>query len=235
MKHNLDTYKIILLVYVIFFGVYNSAILASNPEEPKNKILNEKEWKKLTEEVDFSENYKEFKQKNKKNNKTLKKRKKLDGFNFTDSSIVKTLLIILIIGILAFILYFVLVRYLNFFEERVSEKKLVNIIDNLEDNIHDSDFDQLLKQALNSKSYKPAIRILYLRLIKTLSDKELIKWKRNKTNGHYVREMASNPESSLFTYLTVAYEQAWFSNYDIDETKYNLISEQFTNLLNKLD
>lgn len=230
--------KYLLIVFILVAGTVNSESLADISRESNDKILNEKAWKRLTKKIDYSENYKEFKKKDKtkkRSNTNLQKKRSWGGFKFGNTQVWKTLLIVLVTGVLAFLLYLILVRYLNFFEERVTDKRLSNIIDNLEDNIHESDFDRLLRQALNSKSYKLAVRILYVKIIKTLSDKELIQWKREKTNGHYVREMAGNPQGGLFAYLTIAYEQVWFGNYEIDDSKYSLISKQFNNLLNKLD
>jgi hypothetical protein len=90
-----------------------------------------------------------------------------------------------------------------------------------------------LEKAIAMHEYKLAVRILYLKTIKHLSETALIKWKKDKTNALYVSEMIGHPLGKHFAFLTRVYEQAWFSSYEIDNARYFLISNEFTLFLNK--
>ncbi len=216
-------------------------ISQENETTSTRKTFDKSEWKKTTKELDYTETYKEWKKKEKDENKEkgepkkngLKERKTrtpLLGGGF-----VKTLLIVLIAGILSFFIFLLLKNTFNIFSERVPDTKLESIVENLEDNLHNADFDNLIQQAIGNKQYKLAVRIFYLHIIKILSDKELIKWKKNKTNGHYVREMFQNTSGQKFSFLTAIYEQAWFGTNSIDEDNYKLISREFSDFLKELD
>jgi hypothetical protein len=189
--------------------------------------LSEEKWKKITKDIDYTENFKEVEPKEESH-------KPRRSFHF-NPSIMRAVVIILVVGLLVFIFYLVLKHFLNFFDERVKNESFTQIIENLEENIHDADFELLLKQAIDNKEFKLAVRILYLQAIKQLSDKQLIIWKREKTNSHYVREMSTDKQGRTFSFLTLVYEQSWFSNYHVDQERYSIISEQFFKFLNNLN
>ncbi len=193
-------------------------------------------WEKITQGTDYTEHYKEKKPKENKQRDT-KDSIFRDGRTLTGGLLefAKIFVYVIIIGVLAFLLFFLLKKGFNFFNEKVPEQKLFSIIENLEDNIHNADFDDLLDQAVNRGEYKLAVRIFYLRTIKQLSDKEFIKWKREKTNGHYAREMSNKAGGKDFALLTTIYEQVWFGNYQIKPDKFAIISGRFKNFLDKID
>ncbi len=216
-----------LFFILILISCLGSTIVLSG-ETDNTSLLNHKKWEELSKGMDYTENYKEFEKKE----DPLQKNKKDNPINL---SVLKPVFIIIIIGMLAYLLFMILKRVFNFFDERVKNTELKAVVENLEENIHNADFDSLLKQALSNNEFKLAVRILYLNVIKQLSDKQLIKWKKEKTNGHYVREMGTNKLGSPFAYLTLVYEQAWFSHHHVDKDKYQLISEHFYTFINRLN
>lgn len=206
-------------------------------ETIKNKeFFDTEEWRKTADNVDYTETFKE----RKKKDKEKKERKEREFSRKTRKPLaiglfVKVLLIVFIVGVLAVLIYYLLRNTFKVFSERVPDTKLEEIVENLEDNIHNADFEALIQQAIGSGQYKLAVRIFYLHIIKALSDKELIKWKKNKTNGHYVREMLQNALGQKFSFLTVVYEQVWFGQKTIDQNNYNIISKEFTKFITQLD
>lgn len=218
---------VLLLFYTIFSGGFQP-LCANNEPTANNTTLNQEEWRKLAEDIDYSENYRTPKPKQR--DFTPKKRRTFNGLGT-----IRIILATLIIGVLVVVLYLILKKLLNFFDERVPKGDLKTIIENLEENIHTADFETLLANALANKEFKLAVRILYLKTIKQLADKEIIKWKKEKTNGHYIREIVSPQLSSIFSFLTLAYENAWFSTYQVNELKYNKLSKHFNDFINQLN
>jgi hypothetical protein len=108
------------------------------------------------------------------------------------------------------------------------------LLENIEDNLHESDLDRALRLALEANDYRLAIRIYYLTIIKELSLKDMIKWKRDKTNGQYVREMLEKPEGAAFRSLTVSFERAWYSNETIMLKHFEALNPQFQSFISAI-
>ena len=68
----------------------------------------------------------------------------------------------------------------------------------MEDTIYGIDFDAIISQALGREDYREAIRVIYLRTLKALSDSQQIDWQPFKTPSQYVREF----DAAAFRTLT---------------------------------
>lgn len=145
------------------------------------------------------------------------------------------LLVAVVIAVLALIV-FVLVK-MGFLESntRIAQSNQGPVLlEQIEDNLHESDLEKALRLALDAKDYRMAIRLYYLTIIKELSLRDWIKWKRDKTNGQYVREMVDKPEGKNFRTLTTAFERAWYSDEEIVLKHYEVLSPQFQSFISSL-
>ena len=59
-----------------------------------------------------------------------------------------------------------------------------------EDTIYGVDFDTAISQAVGREDYREAVRLVYLRTLKALSDAHQIDWQLFKTPSQYVREFS---------------------------------------------
>ena len=67
-----------------------------------------------------------------------------------------------------------------------------------DEDIHEINFEEKITKLVDQKNYKEAIRLSYLRILKQLTDKELIVWKVDKTNLDYVDEIEDNEMKVAF-------------------------------------
>ncbi|HVW14812.1 MAG TPA: DUF4129 domain-containing protein [Mucilaginibacter sp.] len=88
-------------------------------------------------------------------------------------------------------------------------------------------FDEEIERALANHNYRLAVRLLYLRCLKQLSDAGLIEWQIDKTNSDYVNELANDDQRSAFRFLTRQFEYVWYGEFLIDRPVYNDISVSF--------
>ena len=72
------------------------------------------------------------------------------------------------------------------------------VYEEMEDTIYGIDFDAIISQALGREDYREAIRMIYLRTLKALSDSQQIDWQPFKTPSQYVREF----DAAAFRTLT---------------------------------
>ena len=87
----------------------------------------------------------------------------------------------------------------------------------MEDTIYGIDFDAIISQALGREDYREAIRMIYLRTLKALSDSQQIDWQPFKTPSQYVREFdaaAFRTLTSHFLRVRYGYFEATRQLYD---------------------
>lgn len=100
----------------------------------------------------------------------------------------------------------------------------------LEEDIHKINFNDLIASAITEKDYRKAVRLNFLKLLKELTDKNLITWKIDKTNNDYFIELSNSSYSKSFKELAFLYEHIWYGNFDIDETNFNTVLAKFNTL-----
>ncbi|MFN8237102.1 MAG: hypothetical protein U0T77_02940 [Chitinophagales bacterium] len=139
-------------------------------------------------------------------------------------------------GILIALLFLVLNVMGVHLQKRKSGKKDMPIaLDELEDNLDTAAIDPHLYAAIKNKQFKLAIRLYYLMIIQQLSYKEIIHWKKYKTNQQYLKEVKKNDGYyEMLKQLTLTYEQCWFGDGVLSEAEYDRIQPAFVNFLHQL-
>lgn len=100
------------------------------------------------------------------------------------------------------------------------------------ENIHEIDFDTELDKAINQQNYRLAVRMLYLKCLKQLSDSQLIDWQPDKTNSIYINELVNPEQRDSFKLLTRQFEYIWYGEFTIDLPAFNNIHSLFRNFRN---
>ncbi len=149
------------------------------------------------------------------------------------ASFFKILFIVLVIGVVALLLYNVLGAGDLFAprSRKIQRTSSGYSIEDIEDNIHESDLERFIREALSDKDYALAIRGYYLAIIKELSLSKKIKWKRDKTNKDYLREMRQSNLFQLFREVTRVFEKVWYGEGELGEEEYLTLKPKFENLV----
>lgn len=147
--------------------------------------------------------------------------------------LVKGIFFLLVIGLLAFIIYKLLGGQMELQSKKINRSAQVSIED-LEKNLHHADLQRFLQEALDAGNLRLAVRIYYLMVLRTLSERNLIQWSIDKTNREYVREMQGHPSRQEFRDLTRWFEQIWYGNYPIPHTRYQQLDQSFRDILGRL-
>lgn len=142
--------------------------------------------------------------------------------------------VIVLVLIFAFIMYQVLVRNVPTVNAVIA-KSDEEMLEHIEQNLHEADIDRFLRQALTAGNYRLAVRLYYLAIIKELSLQSKIEWKRDKTNGAYIREMRKY--STLlpdFQKLTLIFEYVWYSDLPFSSERYDQVQPLFRTYLQQV-
>jgi hypothetical protein len=86
-----------------------------------------------------------------------------------------------------------------------------------EEDIIQLNFDELIASAIDNKNYKLAVRYLFLKSLKQLSEKGIIELRNNKTNHQYVSEIKNQGISVAFQIATARFEWVWYGDFPVDE------------------
>jgi hypothetical protein len=115
----------------------------------------------------------------------------------------------------------------NFWNFKKTKKKVAEKLIYEDEDIHETDIDGLLQKAINNKEYRLAIRYHYLAVLKTMSNKKLIDYHKDKTNSEYLFEIENGTTRSDFSYLSYVYSYVWYGDFPIDETNYKLAENKY--------
>lgn len=139
---------------------------------------------------------------------------------------------------LAFIFIF-FIFYKVFFKNGIFRRgRKMQTISKDEDTVDElddiSNYDALVLQAEKENNLNVAVRYLFLKTLKNISDKELIHFAADKTNSEYLGEMKSHKYFSEFGWLTRNYEYLWYGKFSIDSGEYSKLKERFNLFNNKV-
>lgn len=99
--------------------------------------------------------------------------------------------------------------------------------ENLAENIHEINFDTAIDEAVGQRNFRLAVRLLYLKTIKQLTDAGRIAYKPEKTNRQYVYELANSPLQTDFERLTSQFEFVWYGDFPVDEAQFSALRTAF--------
>ncbi|MBC7424998.1 MAG: hypothetical protein H7321_00570 [Bacteroidia bacterium] len=201
-----------------------------NTEKPNSQKLDREAWNKLSKPLDYTEE--KEKQKEKKKDDTQIKRD--INVSFTPGPVFKVICIALACIILGYILFKIISASLA--NSKVNSNgmpsSLFEEID--EETLRNLDLNGLLKKALELNDYKSAYRIRYLMVIRLLSSKNLINYRKEKTNFEYLMQLTGKVEYETFRQLTVSFDGIWYGEKPIGKSDYERLSPLFDSLNTQL-
>ena len=146
----------------------------------------------------------------------------------------RVLLFILIFVVIAIIAYIIVRR------KRPSNTTLVVDAVDVENSwnpevITKTELELKLEEALLNEDYREGVRIYFTFILKELIRKDWIKWRREKTNYHYVLEMHKKPGAHQFNECVRIYDLVWYGDYHIDRDIYELLKPILENYYQSLE
>lgn len=86
-----------------------------------------------------------------------------------------------------------------------------------------TELEILLENSLESENYRECVRIYFNFILKDLIKKGWIKWKKEKTNYHYILEMKCRPNHVFFEECVRIYDLVWYGDYEINKNEFETI------------
>jgi len=141
-----------------------------------------------------------------------------------------TLLAVIIIGIfLAAIIYFLIQNKINIFSKEAVSSTGETTEDEHGD-IFSLSYTKLIQQAEKEKEYRIAIRLMFLQILKSLSETGAIQYQPDYTNLEYLQQLNQSKYFKSFFNVMRSYEYAWYGKFFISPEQYATIKNDFLKL-----
>lgn len=159
-------------------------------------------------------------------NEVFKKKQAKQEQSFTAQPLFQTILwIIIITGFVVFLFMYLANSNISLF--RRSSVVNANEEEIEETDIFSIEYQKEIEAAINSGDYRLAVRLLFLQLLRNLSDRNIIQYKSDSTNMDYLLQLRTTNLYSGFAWLARNYEYSWYGHFDIDKEKFDLIKKEF--------
>lgn len=195
-------------------------------EDLKPRPLDEDAWKRLSSELEI-EQWKKKPEKERK--EPVVTRKKATS----KSPVWKTLLFVLVLAALVFVL--VLISRLGLFRSNPAmEGKTRPVVSEINPDTPRGELESRLDEALARSDFRQALRISFLMVLQELHQRELIGWKREKTNADYLSELPSAGMRDSFGILSTIFSWTWYGEYPVDKPAFDRVYPLFTHFLQSI-
>ncbi len=91
----------------------------------------------------------------------------------------------------------------------------------------EEDLEGQLQHFLQIRDHRRAVRYLYLKSLRLLSDRGLIHLHRESTNREYLAQLSNNPHRGPFNDLTIAYEKVWYGEFPLNDRQFERLHQYF--------
>jgi hypothetical protein len=141
--------------------------------------------------------------------------------------------IILIGGFVALLIGFLATSDIRLFrekprpvEEQIEEKPT--------DNIFEMNFETEIAKAIETKNYRLAVRLMYLRTLRDLTNRNLINYAHEKTNSDYLFQLGGTPYYKNFFKLTRSFDYTWYGHFELSQDVFAMIQNDFSSFKRQL-
>jgi len=91
----------------------------------------------------------------------------------------------------------------------------------------EEDLDERLQYYLSIGDHRQTIRYLYLRTLRGLDERGLIRQTIQATNHDYLRQLSGTSQERPFRFLTTAYEMVWYGEFVLGEEQFRRLYQHF--------
>lgn len=219
-----------------FFLVSTLLIAQSSQQKYQEQNINQRDfdtqkWKEITSGLDYSGQPQPIEQSDStdtfgEEGRVIPKTNRESGIG---SGIFQAFAILAGIGVAVMIILYLLNQKGIVINRKVKKTEIT--LENIEEHIHETRLDGFIREAKESGNYALATRLYYLAIIKELSIKKRIKWKRDKTNGEYLREVRGSIFFTPFSEATQIFENIWYGEETVNEEDFLRLEPKFKGLV----
>lgn len=145
--------------------------------------------------------------------------------NLSDKILDIVLVVIFLVALYIVVRLFMNHRGRWFFEKK--NETVAVTLSNVEEHIHEANFEALLSEAEQQGDTRQSVRLLYLWVLRSYTDNNIIRWNPDKTNIDYFSEIKDKILQEQFRYLSYLYNYIWYGGFSINDSEYRKARETF--------
>jgi hypothetical protein len=136
--------------------------------------------------------------------------------------------LVIIVGFAAAIMWYLagsnvgLFRRKNKYLQNTGEEELET------DDIFAINYQKEIDKAEANGNFRLAIRLMFLRVLKVMAEKNIIEYKQGRTNFDYLLQLQPTGYYNNFFRITRNYEYSWYGKFEVGEGAYRMIRNDFT-------
>lgn len=208
--------------------------LVSLQVESQESTLDKATWEKLRSEVEFVKSSPN-KQKESREGKGSEYSEGNENSTLNLGPFIQILIIILFILFIAALLFTILSNVSLKKADKRIPKETEDALANIEENFTKNNLERWLKHAIEQNDHYLILRIRFLMVLKSLENKKLILWKKDKTNWHYIQELGSHHFQSPFQELVVEFDHVWYGEKKYEQVDLAQKIELFESFQKKIE
>jgi hypothetical protein len=95
-------------------------------------------------------------------------------------------------------------------------------------------YNKEIEKAIAAGDYRLAVRLLFLQLLRVMSERKIIQYSHERTNLDYLLQVHHAPWYQQFFRITRNYEYVWYGLFEIDKNKFETINKDVKSLEHQL-
>jgi hypothetical protein len=95
-------------------------------------------------------------------------------------------------------------------------------------------YEDEIRKALAREDYRLAVRLHFLKILRLLADRQLIRYQHDKTNLEFLLQVRSRSWYDAFFRATRHFEFAWYGQFAVDAGAYQAIADTMNDLERKI-
>ncbi|HET6254879.1 MAG TPA: DUF4129 domain-containing protein [Puia sp.] len=96
-----------------------------------------------------------------------------------------------------------------------------------EDGAMEDDLEGRLTHFMQIRDYRQAVRYLYLKTLRVLNDRGMIRYHQESTNHEYWQQLRATPQGGPFRDLTMIYEKVWYGEFPLGDMLFTRLHRYF--------
>lgn len=160
----------------------------------------------------------------------LEKKKEQRQVNSRAPRWVKSLVWTIVIGgFLAALIWYLTSSNILIFAKRQKKINPIAREELISEDIFSINYQREIEKAVAAENYRLAVRLMFLKLLRDLSNKKIIQFRSERTNLEYLTQLSPTVYYNDFFRLTRNYEYAWYGKFDVSREAFGAIKNDFEN------
>lgn len=152
------------------------------------------------------------------------------GFDFGSlGPVISFIMYCLLAAAILFVVYRLIVSNNLFYSK---SPKLIKVSEDVDTELTEEDIDKKIEQAVSTRNYRLATRFLFIKSLKKLDARGLIRFHPQATNYDYLNQVSGHSVAADFGFVTRVYEFVWYGEFDINEEQFQSTRIVFDKIFN---